>query len=135
MNLTNFLKQTDALTAQCSTEQLIAFIHEIGRGFPEHRREDFLEGEQPALFRLKLPRGRYCLLIISGDGEESSYTSFLLPGHGTQTDTGILPAGRYGSVPLPFILPRDGDVLLQISSKPGYRWKLNAIFVNKEGGL
>ncbi|MCI9161932.1 MAG: hypothetical protein HFG59_01560 [Lachnospiraceae bacterium] len=43
MNLTNFLKQTDALTAQCSTEQLIAFIHEIGRGFPEHRREDFLE--------------------------------------------------------------------------------------------
>ena len=102
---------------------------------PDDLREDFLEGEQPALFRLKLPRGRYCLLIISGDGEESSYTSFLLPGHGTQTDTVILPAGRYGSVPLPFILPRDGDVLLQISSKPGYRWKLNAIFVNKEGGL
>ncbi len=29
MNLTNFLKQTDALTAQCSTEQLMTFIHEI----------------------------------------------------------------------------------------------------------
>ena len=43
MNLTNFLKQTDALTAQYSTEQLIAFIHEIARIFPEHRREDFLE--------------------------------------------------------------------------------------------
>ena len=43
MNLTNFLKQTDALTAQCSTEQLMTFIHEIGRVFPEHRREDFLE--------------------------------------------------------------------------------------------
>lgn len=43
MNLTNFLKQTDTLTAQYSTEQLIAFIHEIGRVFPEHRREDFLE--------------------------------------------------------------------------------------------
>ena len=43
MNLTNFLKQTDALTAQYSTEQLIAFIHDIGRAFPEHRREDFLE--------------------------------------------------------------------------------------------
>ncbi len=43
MNLTNFLKQTDALAAQYSTEQLIAFIHEIGRVFPEHRREDFLE--------------------------------------------------------------------------------------------
>ncbi len=43
MNLTNFLKQTDALMAQYSTEQLIAFIHEIGRVFPEHRREEFLE--------------------------------------------------------------------------------------------
>ncbi|MDE7311395.1 MAG: hypothetical protein K2N87_07240 [Eubacterium sp.] len=43
MNLTNFLKQTDALTSQYSTEQLIAFIHEIGRVFPEHRRGDFLE--------------------------------------------------------------------------------------------
>ena len=43
MNLTNFLKQTDALTAQYSAEQLVAFIHEIGRIFPEHRREEFLE--------------------------------------------------------------------------------------------
>lgn len=43
MNLTNFLKQTDALTAQYTTEQLIAFIHDIGRIYPEHRREDFLE--------------------------------------------------------------------------------------------
>ena len=43
MNLTNFLKQTDALTSQYSAEQLIAFIHDIGRVCPEHRREDFLE--------------------------------------------------------------------------------------------
>lgn len=43
MNLTNFLKQTDALTSQYSTEQLTAFIHEIGRVCPEHRREGFLE--------------------------------------------------------------------------------------------
>lgn len=43
MNLTSFLKQTDALTAQCSTEQLIAFIHDIGRVCPEHGREDFLK--------------------------------------------------------------------------------------------
>ena len=43
MNLTNFLKQTDALTARCSADQLAAFIHEMGRGFPEHRREAFLE--------------------------------------------------------------------------------------------
>lgn len=43
MNLTNFLKQTDALTSKYSTEQLISFIHDIGRVCPEHRRDVFLE--------------------------------------------------------------------------------------------
>lgn len=43
MNLTNFLKQTDTITAQCSREQLISLIHEIGRVLPEQYREDFLK--------------------------------------------------------------------------------------------
>ena len=43
MNLTKFLKQTDTITSQYSTEQLMDFIHDIGRVCPEHRREDFLE--------------------------------------------------------------------------------------------
>lgn len=42
MNLTNFLKQTDEITAKYSGEQLKAFIHDIGRILPEHCREDFL---------------------------------------------------------------------------------------------
>lgn len=43
MNLTSFLKQTTVLTSKYSTEQLIAFIHDIARTLPEHCREDFLE--------------------------------------------------------------------------------------------
>ena len=43
MNLINFLKEIDTLTEQYSTEQLGAFIHEMGRVFPEHGREEFLE--------------------------------------------------------------------------------------------
>ena len=43
MNLTNFLKQIDVLTSQYSTDQLIAFVHDIGRVCPEHCREGFLE--------------------------------------------------------------------------------------------
>lgn len=43
MNLTNFLRQTDAITAQYSAEQLISFIHDIGRVLPEQNREDFLK--------------------------------------------------------------------------------------------
>ncbi len=42
MNLTNFLKQTDAITAKYSKEQLVSFIHDIGRVLPEHSREGFL---------------------------------------------------------------------------------------------
>ncbi len=43
MNLTNFLEQTDAIAAQYSSMQLIAFIHDIGRVLPEDKREDFLK--------------------------------------------------------------------------------------------
>ena len=43
MNLTGFLKQTDALTEKYSTAQLIAFVHDIARTLPEHCREDFLK--------------------------------------------------------------------------------------------
>lgn len=42
MTLTNFLKQADAITAQCSAKQLALFIHDFGRVIPEHYREDFL---------------------------------------------------------------------------------------------
>lgn len=42
MNLTNFLKQVDELSAQCSAGQLMTFIHETGRVLPEDGREDFL---------------------------------------------------------------------------------------------
>lgn len=42
MNLTNFLKQIDALTAQYSKEQLISFVHDTGRVLPEKYRNDFL---------------------------------------------------------------------------------------------
>ncbi len=43
MNLTNFLKQTDEITGQYSTKQLISFIHDMGRVLPEDYREDFLK--------------------------------------------------------------------------------------------
>jgi len=43
MNLISFLKQTDTITAQYTTEQLISFIHDVGRVLPEHCRENFLK--------------------------------------------------------------------------------------------
>ena len=43
MNLTNFLKQTDSLTAKYTAEQLASFIHDVARVLPEKHREDFLK--------------------------------------------------------------------------------------------
>ena len=42
MNLTNFLKQIDSLTAKYTAEQLRIFIHDVARVLPERHREDFL---------------------------------------------------------------------------------------------
>ena len=42
MNLTNFLKQADEITARYTKSQLVSFIHDIGRVLPEECREDFL---------------------------------------------------------------------------------------------
>ncbi len=102
------------------------------RNAPDDLRADFLEGSRPAVFVLDLPRGKYDLLIVSGDEEEASGTRFSLKEQGTKADTGILPPGRYGCMHLPLIHARDGQMLLSISSSPGYHWKLNAIFVNKD---
>ena len=43
MNLTNFLKQIDKITASYSKEQLASFIRDCGRTLPEHLREEFLK--------------------------------------------------------------------------------------------
>ena len=43
MNLTNFLKQTDGLTAKYTAEQLASFIHDVARVLPEKHRADFLK--------------------------------------------------------------------------------------------
>lgn len=43
MNLTSFLKQIDETALKCSKEQLLLFIHNVGRVLPETQRDDFLK--------------------------------------------------------------------------------------------
>ena len=43
MNLTNFLKQADSLTAKYTAEQLASYIHDAARVSPEKHRADFLK--------------------------------------------------------------------------------------------
>lgn len=54
MNLTQFIKQTDAILINSPQEKLAEFIHDMARILPEHQRTDFLRklhsitGEKPA---------------------------------------------------------------------------------------
>lgn len=102
---------------------------------PDDLCRDFLESAEPTVFALSLPKGKYNLLIISGDEKAESLSRFRLAKQGTCTDTGALPPGRYACSLLPAVLTRDGEILLEISSSPPCRWKLNAIFVTKEYGF
>lgn len=43
MNVIQFLKQVDHDIAQCSREEMDAFVHELARTLPEAKREEFLE--------------------------------------------------------------------------------------------
>lgn len=62
---------------------------------------------------------------------------FPVPGqHCQDTErTGKLEAGRYGCLVLPVMHRKDGELRISIGTQEGYRWKLNAMFVNQEYGL
>lgn len=87
------------------------------------------------MFILSLPKGKYDLLFICGDEEESSYTRINLPEYGTAVSTEKLGAGCFGSKILPVVQEHDGELRIAIGTKKGYRWKLNAMFVKKEYAL
>lgn len=110
-------------------------VRAVDRGKPDSLRRDFLEGQQTALFAVSLPKGKYDFLLICGDEEEASLTQAMVLEHGTTVCTGNLAAGNYGCRILPVIHENDGELRIQFTTKNGYKWKLNAIFVNKEFAL
>lgn len=107
-------------------------ISDVDRGEPDALRRDFLEGRGQAVFALYLPKGKYDILLICGDEREASCTRVVLPGNGTAECTGKLEAGRFGCLVLPLVHRQDGMLRIGISTEEGYRWKLNAMFVNQE---
>lgn len=96
---------------------------------PDMLREDFAESTEPGIFLLELPRGRYELLAISGSADAESLTCI-------QTENGyciggqVISAGSYQIETIPLTLQRDGITRLQLSSRSGYHWMLNALFLN-----
>lgn len=105
------------------------------RGGPDALRRDFLEGTVETVFVICLPKGKYDFLLICGDESEESCTNIELLGYGTVISTGRLAAGEYGCKTLPVMQERDGELSIRLCGGKGFKWKLNAMFVNKEYGL
>ena len=99
------------------------------RGGPDGLRRDFAQSEQDTEFLIEVPRGQYDLFVVSGDAAEDSVTTLELE-HGPTTCGDLIPAGRYQCKVLPLVLEEDGLIRLRLSTKPGYRWKLNYLFLN-----
>ena len=104
-------------------------IRAVDRGAPDLLRRDFLEGEGPAEFIVEMPRGQYELLIVSGDAAEESVTC-LSTEQGYRAGGDVIDGGCYQCELIPVIQKKDAPLRLLISSKEGYRWKVNLIILN-----
>ena len=104
-------------------------IRVVDRGAPDGLRRDFAEGTEPAEFLIEVPKGQYDLFVVSGDAQDASVTRLECE-FGPTTGGELTPAGRYQCKVLPVVLEDDGVLRLRLSTEPGYRWKLNYLFLN-----
>lgn len=98
-------------------------------GAPDMLRRDFAESTEPCNFMLELPRGHYELLLISGSSDEESVTCIQTE-NGYRAGGKLTPAGNFQIETVPLYIPRDGIARIQLSTTPGHKWKLNAVFLN-----
>lgn len=103
----------------------------IDRGQPDALRRDFIEGRRRAVFGVELPRGKYDILVISGDEEEGSLTTIEIKSAGIKKTGRGIRAGRYQCTVIPLMHECDGILSIALSTEQGGKWKCNAIFINK----
>ncbi len=94
---------------------LQAFLENEGYGFkfleglfcadrlaPDDMRRDFIGGAQDNEFWIELPRGKYDLLVISGDEAQVSSTRLTVKHTGAVCGGSVMGAGRYQCQTIPF---------------------------------
>jgi len=104
----------------------------VDRAEPDDFRRDFIESSTDNEFLIELPRGKYNILVVSGDECEASYTNIYLP-HITATLSGKhMKAGFYDCKIIPIMHEKDGLFRIQFRTSLGYKWKLNGIILSRE---
>ena len=105
-------------------------ITAVDRGEPDMLRRDFVEGTEPVEFIVENPRGQYEFLVVSGDNDEDSVT-IIEAVNGRKAGGEVVKAGRYQCKLIPLVKEDDDEYIrLKISTIPGYKWKINHIFLN-----
>ncbi|SFA92980.1 Glycosyl hydrolase family 65, N-terminal domain [Cohnella sp. OV330] len=106
-------------------------IEAVDRGGPDLLRRDFIGGTEEAVLVVELPKGRYDLLIVSGDAAEPSCTVMEIPGAFPWRTEPALRAGEFSTDILPLTHRRDGPVSLRFRPDAGLPWRLNLLVINK----
>ncbi len=96
-------------------------------------RKDFLEGTEPAEFVIDTPRGQFDFFVVSGDTEEDSVT-IIETENGFRVGGDVVKKGTWQYDVVPVIHKKDDLLRLKISTKPGYKWKLNFLIMNSVKG-
>ena len=99
------------------------------RNAPDVLRCDFAEGTADAEFIIEAPRGQYELLLISGDTNEDSVTVAECA-NSRRIGGSVIPKGCFQCELIPIIQEYDEPIRIHLSTRPGYRWKLNALLLN-----
>lgn len=106
-------------------------LEAIDRGGPDELRRDFIGGACEATFVVELPKGRYDLLFVSGDGEAPSYTEIEIVGQSTWKPEKPLKVGGFATDIMPITQKNDGYVKLKFRTCEGSQWRMNAMIINK----
>lgn len=104
----------------------------VRRQGPDSMRRDFAEGMEEAVFGVELPAGKYDILVISGDEEESSVTNISVPQCGVYLPGGDTAAGEYQCRIIPVMHWEDGILKIVLGTEKDRKWKMNAVFINKQ---
>ena len=112
---------------------------ESGRGVlirkrqgPDSMRRDFAEGICEAVFGVELPAGKYDILVVSGDEEEDSLTHISVPQCGVYLPGEDTAAGEYQCRIIPVMHREDGILRIVLRTEKDQKWKMNAVFINKQ---
>ncbi|MCL2407512.1 MAG: glycoside hydrolase family 95 protein [Defluviitaleaceae bacterium] len=107
-------------------------LKSVDRGVPDDIRRSFVEGTDNGEFWIELPRGKYNILLISGDEEGESLTHITLPHINAKIKGEKQRAGFYQCKTIPFVQERDGVFKVGLETEKGLKWKLNALFLGRE---